>query len=109
MCIRDRPRLGSTHWRVPGPDGKKGFGGACFPKDLSAFTNYSTKLTLLEKVMEINNNIRSEYDLDEREKVANVKFKEDVEIESKDIDEVLNEQDVLDATGQIDMFNEDAA
>ena len=29
-------RLGDTHWQVPGPDGKRGFGGACFPKDTSA-------------------------------------------------------------------------
>jgi UDPglucose 6-dehydrogenase len=29
-------RLGHTHWNVPGPDGKYGFGGACFPKDTTA-------------------------------------------------------------------------
>lgn len=29
-------RLGNTHWAVPGPDGERGFGGACFPKDTSA-------------------------------------------------------------------------
>lgn len=29
-------RLGSTHWSVPGPDGSRGFGGACFPKDTAA-------------------------------------------------------------------------
>jgi len=29
-------RLGKSHWKVPGPDGKRGFGGTCFPKDLSA-------------------------------------------------------------------------
>ena len=27
--------LGGTHWQVPGPDGKLGFGGNCFPKDLT--------------------------------------------------------------------------
>lgn len=32
-------RLGTSHWAVPGPDGKKGFGGSCFPKDLNAFIN----------------------------------------------------------------------
>lgn len=26
--------LGYTHWDVPGPDGKYGFGGKCLPKDL---------------------------------------------------------------------------
>lgn len=29
-------RLGNTHWAVPGPDGERGFGGACFPKDTMA-------------------------------------------------------------------------
>jgi nucleotide sugar dehydrogenase len=34
-------RLGKTHWKVPGPDGHKGFGGTCFPKDLSALISYA--------------------------------------------------------------------
>jgi len=29
------PNLGKTHWQVPGPDGKVGFGGTCLPKDLT--------------------------------------------------------------------------
>ena len=29
-------RIGKTHMKVPGPDGKLGFGGSCFPKDLNA-------------------------------------------------------------------------
>lgn len=29
-------RLGSSHWSVPGPDGARGFGGHCFPKDVNA-------------------------------------------------------------------------
>ena len=29
-------RLGNSHWMVPGPDGKKGYGGSCFPKDINA-------------------------------------------------------------------------
>ena len=29
-------RLGTSHWAVPGPDGKRGFGGSCFPKDINA-------------------------------------------------------------------------
>lgn len=28
-------RIAYSHTRVPGPDGKKGFGGTCLPKDLS--------------------------------------------------------------------------
>ena len=34
--VRYDNRLGRTHWHVPGPDGHLGFGGTCFPKDLSA-------------------------------------------------------------------------
>lgn len=29
-------RLGTSHYRVPGPDGDMGFGGHCFPKDINA-------------------------------------------------------------------------
>jgi UDP-glucose 6-dehydrogenase len=29
-------RLGTSHWKVPGPDGHRGFGGSCFPKDINA-------------------------------------------------------------------------
>lgn len=30
------PRIGSSHMTVPGHDGRFGFGGTCFPKDLSS-------------------------------------------------------------------------
>ena len=29
-------RLGDSHWKVPGPDNRLGFGGSCFPKDINA-------------------------------------------------------------------------
>jgi UDPglucose 6-dehydrogenase len=29
-------RVGASHTAVPGPDGKRGFGGTCFPKDMGA-------------------------------------------------------------------------
>jgi UDPglucose 6-dehydrogenase len=32
-------RLGSSHWSVPGPDGRRGFGGSCFPKDINSLIN----------------------------------------------------------------------
>lgn len=35
ICQNDI-RLGKSHWQVPGHDGKMGFGGSCFPKDVSA-------------------------------------------------------------------------
>jgi len=29
-------RIGDSHSQVPGPDGKRGYGGTCFPKDVSS-------------------------------------------------------------------------
>lgn len=56
-------RLGTSHFDAPGPDGKYGFGGACFPKDTQALAHMATMLanpfTLLNKVIEINNKIRN--------------------------------------------------
>ena len=37
-------RLGDSHWNVPGHDGDFGFGGHCFPKDLSALINLADNL-----------------------------------------------------------------
>lgn len=42
--LKRETRIGSSHMQVPGPDGYKGFGGMCFPKDCSAFIHYSEKL-----------------------------------------------------------------
>lgn len=67
-------RIGHSHTRVPGFDGKQGYGGACFPKDTAAFTHYSDKLTLLEKAITINNSYRSQYEKDEREIAQNVNY-----------------------------------
>jgi UDPglucose 6-dehydrogenase len=33
-------RVADSHLKVPGPDGKPGFGGTCFPKDLCAFKSF---------------------------------------------------------------------
>lgn len=72
-------RVGVTHLSVPGPDGRKGFGGACFPKDTAALVRYARNVdhpfTSLEEVVKANQKIRSQYtDLDAREKEQNVKF-----------------------------------
>ena len=52
------PRLGNSHWDVPGPDGKFGFGGACFPKDVAAIVKHAKdqnkRLELLETVQALN-------------------------------------------------------
>ena len=60
------PRLGDSHWGVPGPDGDFGFGGHCFPKDLAALIeitkNLNTVNNVLKAVQTTNNTVRSNRD-----------------------------------------------
>lgn len=37
-------RVGDSHLHVPGPDGKLGYGGTCFPKDVNALITLASKL-----------------------------------------------------------------
>lgn len=72
-------RIGYSHTKIPGTDGKRGFGGACFPKDLDALIKFAEKetdvdLELLKSVKSVNNKIRSQYETDDREKANNIKF-----------------------------------
>ena len=72
-------RIGESHMNVPGHDGKKGFGGACFPKDTSALLKYAqdigVDLDVLKIAINKNNKIRSQYtELGAREKEQNVSF-----------------------------------
>lgn len=61
MLTRD-PRMGNSHMKVPGPDGKYGFGGHCFPKDVSAIlktaANFDKNLNILEAANNYNKRIR---------------------------------------------------
>ena len=61
VISRDK-RIGDSHMNVPGHDGKKGFGGACFPKDTEALL-YSANvigatLPTLQTAVDSNKNIR---------------------------------------------------
>jgi UDPglucose 6-dehydrogenase len=72
-------RIGHSHMKIPGHDGRDGFGGACFPKDLSAFINFIDNRTdqsseIWKTVQNLNNEIRSEYDLNDREREQNVDY-----------------------------------
>ena len=62
-------RLGKSHWAVPGPDGKLGFGGSCFPKDLNALISTAIDLKIFPKVLlstwETNLKVRPEKDWEE--------------------------------------------
>jgi UDPglucose 6-dehydrogenase len=44
-------RLGKSHWSVPGHDNDYGFGGHCFPKDLSALISLSNELETINNVL----------------------------------------------------------
>ena len=68
--IRDG-RIGHSHMSVPGPDGKFGFGGKCFPKDISAMISFGNQLGLdmhtLSGVWNTNLEVRPEKDWEDND------------------------------------------
>ena len=69
------PRITHSHTTVPGFDNKRGYGGACFPKDTAAFNDFAKCFSILEESIKINNEYRKNYELDTREKEQNVHYK----------------------------------
>ncbi len=65
-AISNDPRVGISHTQVPGPDGKFGYGGHCFPKDIAALRNVAhrncAETPLLDAVIETNERYRNEDD-----------------------------------------------
>tara|TARA_B100000900_G_scaffold416153_1_gene449557 strand:+ start:10340 stop:11233 length:894 start_codon:yes stop_codon:yes gene_type:complete len=62
-------RIGKSHLAVPGPDGDRGFGGHCFPKDLQALISFAevSRITherslFLRAVKECNDVYRTDRD-----------------------------------------------
>tara|TARA_R100000005_G_C4975293_1_gene186892 strand:+ start:361 stop:1215 length:855 start_codon:yes stop_codon:yes gene_type:complete len=59
-------RIGKTHLSSPGPDGKLGFGGSCFPKDINALIYFATNVgvdpAVLQAVWNKNLEVRPEKD-----------------------------------------------
>lgn len=59
-------RIGPSHWNVPGPDGRFGFGGSCFPKDINAMICMAKSLgvnsSILAAAWEKNLEVRPERD-----------------------------------------------
>jgi len=74
--IRDG-RIGYSHMSVPGPDGRKGFGGSCFPKDIQAMINFGGNLNInmntLKGVWSTNLEVRPERDWEKLEGRAIIK------------------------------------
>ena len=44
--------INPMHTNIPGPDGKLGYGGACFPKDTLALNEYMKNLGSENKVLQ---------------------------------------------------------
>ena len=59
-------RIGHSHLGVPGHDGKFGFGGSCFPKDIQAMIDYAENIgvesSVLRGTWEKNLQVRPEED-----------------------------------------------
>ena len=59
-------RIGKSHLMVPGPDGDRGFGGHCFPKDIEAMIYLAEHTGIepdfLKKVLDKNNKLRKNRD-----------------------------------------------
>jgi len=55
-------RIGHSHYNVPGHDGKKGFGGACFPKDMKAMSYFCNEIgvnsNVIDGAIKTNNEVR---------------------------------------------------
>ena len=59
-------RIGDSHLHVPGPDGKLGYGGTCFPKDVNAIVTMGRELGVpmnsIEGGWQTNLEVRPEQD-----------------------------------------------
>ncbi len=64
-------RIGDSHLNVPGHDGKLGYGGTCFPKDVNALLSFSKKLDIelntIKGGWKTNLNVRPEKDWEEKQ------------------------------------------
>lgn len=58
------PRVGDGHLRVPGPDGRRGFGGHCLPKDMAALlataASAGVPLPVVQSALEANHSRRED-------------------------------------------------
>ena len=65
------PRLGNSHWMVPGPDGDRGFGGHCFPKDLNGLCyiadQAAVEVDVLKATLKTNDRVREDRDWEAQE------------------------------------------
>ncbi len=60
-------RIGGSHTNVPGHDGKKGFGGTCFPKDINSLLHEMKKLNVDSYVLKSVINRNEQHDRPEND------------------------------------------
>jgi UDPglucose 6-dehydrogenase len=62
QIVSQDTRIGTSHTMVPGPDGERGWGGYCFPKDTRAITQWAntvgSPVTLVESAIQYNDKVR---------------------------------------------------
>lgn len=77
-------RLGNSHWMVPGPDGDRGYGGHCFPKDMTALRYIASQMPVatptLDGASKTNSNVRKDLDWEEQEGRAVINTKVEAKI-----------------------------
>jgi UDPglucose 6-dehydrogenase len=63
-------RIGDSHLDVPGHDGKLGYGGTCFPKDVNAILSFAktngVELNTIFGGWKTNLNVRTEKDWEDK-------------------------------------------
>jgi UDPglucose 6-dehydrogenase len=65
VCLDDR--ITDSHTVVPGPDGKRGFGGTCFPKDMTALLYQMSEAEVTSYIIEAAIRRNSEVDRPEED------------------------------------------
>ena len=61
LAVEDS-RITDSHTNVPGHDGKFGFGGTCFPKDVSALKSFMKDQDIKSFILEAVHKRNNEYD-----------------------------------------------
>lgn len=71
FATRDQ-RIGSSHTKVPGYDGMRGYGGTCFPKDTKAILNSMRELGQKSYILEAMDKRNDEVDRNNKDWKKNV-------------------------------------
>ena len=58
-ALAEFPHVGPSHMQAPNHDGKLGYSGACFPKDVSAMINFCPDLKILPHVHSVNDELQN--------------------------------------------------